>query len=184
MSTAPRIRDRKRKDAALFELFYRTHFQSVSRYVLRRLPLDSHDDVVASVFVVAWKKFDSNPEPSLPWLYRIASFEVAHERRRLARQPKTESVRDVDVVSVQPSLDDNELGLSLRQLSKGDVELLRLLFVEELSREDAAMVLGCTTGTLSVRLHRARARLVDTMHRISWASIESEDFATEAKEVP
>lgn len=176
--------DRGQKDVAAFEFFYRTHYQSVSRYVLRRLPLDSHDDVVASVFVVAWKKFSSCRDPSLPWLYRIASFEVAHERRRLARRPRTETVQDHDVISVQHSLNDEDIGVSLRQLSKSDVELLRLLFVEQLSREDAATVLGCTTEALNVRLHRARTRLADTMHRVSWASFEGGTFSMDIKETP
>jgi RNA polymerase sigma factor (sigma-70 family) len=174
--------DRARKDVAAFEFFYRTNYQPVSRYVLRRVPLDSHDDVVASVFVVAWKKFASCVNPSLPWLYRIASFEVAHERRRLARRSGSDSLRDSDVVSVQPSLDDNDLGVSFRHLSKSDVELLRLLFVEELSREDAAMVLGCTTNALNVRLHRARTRLIDTMHRVSWTPVDIETITEEIKE--
>lgn len=185
MSKDPRRNpERERNDVAAFELFYRTHHQSVSRYVLRRLPLDSHDEVVASVFVVAWKKFASCLDPSLPWLYRIASFEVSHERRRLTRRPRTETVQDHDIVSVQHSLDDNDLGVSLQQLPESDVELLRLLFVEELSREDAATVLDCTTDALNVRLHRARARLSDTMHRVSWGSVDGGAFSEDFKETP
>ncbi|HEY1762738.1 MAG TPA: sigma factor-like helix-turn-helix DNA-binding protein [Acidimicrobiales bacterium] len=95
-----------------------------------------------------------------------------------------DSVRDWDIVSVQPSLDDNDLGVSFRQLSTSDVELLRLLFVEELSREDAAMVLGCTTGALNVRLHRARTRLIDTMHRVSWTPVDIETMTEDIKEAP
>lgn len=166
--------DHGRRDIAAFELFYRMNYRSVSRYALRRLPLDSHDDIVASTFAIAWKKFSSCDNPSLPWLYRIASFEVAHERRRLARHPKSGSIQDFDIVSDPSSLDDsNDLGISLQQLSESDVELLRLLFVEELSREDAAVVLGCTTQALNVRLHRARTRLIDTMHRVS-SSVNNE----------
>ncbi len=70
-----------------FEAFYNEHYGAVSRYVARRVPTSSHDEVVAAVFVVAWRKFVSTTSPSLAWLYRVASYEVAHERRRLGRQP-------------------------------------------------------------------------------------------------
>src|ERR1700722_12181309 len=68
-----------------FEEFYRSHYNAISRYVARRLPASSHDEVVAEAFVVAWRKFATAAEPSLPWLYRIAKYEVTHERRRLGR---------------------------------------------------------------------------------------------------
>jgi len=41
-----------------FERLFREHYASVARYVARRLPRESRDDVVAATFVVAWRKFD------------------------------------------------------------------------------------------------------------------------------
>ena len=70
-----------------FEDFYNEHYAAISRYVARRVPTSSHDEVVAAAFVVAWRKFDLITSPSLAWLYRIVSYEVAHERRRLGRRP-------------------------------------------------------------------------------------------------
>ena len=43
------------------------------------------DDVVAASFVVTWKKFAVVESPSLPWLFRIASYEVANHRRTARR---------------------------------------------------------------------------------------------------
>jgi DNA-directed RNA polymerase specialized sigma24 family protein len=80
-----------------FEEFYRLHFAALSRYVTRRLPASSHDEVMAAAFVIAWKKFASVESPSLSWLYRIASFEIAHERRRLGRTPGSVELSDLNV---------------------------------------------------------------------------------------
>jgi RNA polymerase sigma-70 factor, ECF subfamily len=158
--------------ASDFELFYRTHYRAISHYVLRRVPFDSHDDVVSSVFVVAWRKYSLTSEPSLAWLYRIASNEVAHERRRLARQPRLRELRDDDISANPPDPKSNVIALALRRLHDRDVELLRLIVVEELSREEAATVLRCTVETLNVRLHRARIRFANALDRVSFLPID------------
>jgi RNA polymerase sigma-70 factor (ECF subfamily) len=43
-------------------------------------------------------------------------------------------------------------------LGQGDQEVLLLVAWDELRREQAAKVLGVSTGTFAVRLHRARRR--------------------------
>src|ERR1035441_10005237 len=70
---------------AQFEVFFRAHYERLSLYVARRVPSAGVDDVVAASFVVTWKKFAVVESPSLPWLFRIASYEVANHRRTARR---------------------------------------------------------------------------------------------------
>jgi RNA polymerase sigma factor (sigma-70 family) len=165
-----------------FENFYNEHYGAISRYVGRRLSSNSHDDVVAAVFVVAWRKFDSTPDPSLAWLYRIASFEVAHERRRLSRSAYTSELHDLGLTDGLPLEDVIDVSTAFNQLSERDAEVLRLLHWDQVSRSDAAEIIGCSVNALNVRYHRALQRLEATMHRLSNSSLDFQTCDTPKEE--
>jgi RNA polymerase sigma-70 factor (ECF subfamily) len=148
-----------------FEEFYRLHFSALSRYVTRRLPTGSHNEVMAAAFVIAWRKFASVESPSLPWLYRIASFEIAHERRRLGKIPEFVELSDLNLSDKYDLEDVMDISLAFTKLSENDQEVLRLLYWEDLTRPEIAEVLGCSINTLNVRIHRAFERLRATLHR-------------------
>lgn len=154
-------------DATLrrFEEFYRLHYASLSRYVKRRLPPASHDEVIAAAFVIAWKKFASVETPMLPWLYRIAGFEIANERRRLGRISVPVDLSDVGVCDKFDLEDVMDISSAFTQLNEKDREVLRLLYWEDLSRQEAADILGCSINTLTVRVHRALERLRGALSR-------------------
>ncbi len=109
--------------------------------------------------MAAWKKFASVDAPSLPWLYRIASFEVSHERRRLGRAPVLVELPDLRATDQFDLSDVIDISSAFSALSPRDQEALRLIYWEGLSRSDAADVLGCSVNALNVRIHRALARL-------------------------
>jgi RNA polymerase sigma-70 factor (ECF subfamily) len=133
--------------ASVFESFYRDHYDTISRYVVRRVPRSSHDEVVAATFAVAWRKFDDVADPSLTWLYRIASFEVAHERRRIVRHPEAAELNDLHLIDSSPVEEVFDVSRAFSQLSENDAELLRLVYWEDLSRSDIAEVLSSTLLT-------------------------------------
>ncbi|HEY1762742.1 MAG TPA: RNA polymerase sigma factor [Acidimicrobiales bacterium] len=149
-----------------FEDFYRLHFVALSRYVTRRLPPASREEIVAAAFVVAWKKFSEVGNPTLPWLYRIASFEVSNERRRLGREPELVALWDVSSTDTFPLHDVIDVSSAYAQLSEDDQEVLRLVFWEDLSRNEVAEVLGCSVNALNVRVHRAIDRLRGAISRV------------------
>jgi RNA polymerase sigma-70 factor (ECF subfamily) len=142
-----------------FEAFYRQNYGAVSRYVARRIPLNAHDEVVAATFVIAWKKFTTVSTPSLPWLYRIANYEVAHERRRLSRHPQVAELNDIELAATHPLEDVIDLSRAFSKLSESDAELLRLVHWEQLTRTEIAGVLGASVNAINVRYHRAVERL-------------------------
>lgn len=150
-----------------FETFYNDHYRAVSRYVARRLPTDSFDAVVAATFVVAWRKFVAVPNPSLAWLYRIASFEVARERELLGRQPQTAELHDLDSINTPPLEDVLDVSTAFSQLSESDAELLRLVYWENLSRNEIADALGLSVNAVNVRYHRALERVSGAVSRLA-----------------
>jgi DNA-directed RNA polymerase specialized sigma24 family protein len=101
--------------------------------------------------------------------------ELASERRRLAKRGKRETaVEEVfgqgaeadepshslfDGVGDDPEYDIGRLRRARAKLSADDQEVLRLLFEENLGREDAAKRLGIARGTLNTRRFRALERL-------------------------
>lgn len=150
-----------------FEMFYNDHYRALSRYVARRVPASSHDEVVAAAFVVAWRKFTTVADPSLAWLYRIASYEVAHERRRLGRQPRVAELDDLHLIDIVPLEEVFEVSEAFSQLSESDAELLRLVYWENLNRNDIAEILGTSVNAVNVRHHRALERLSGAISRLA-----------------
>ena len=150
-----------------FEAFYNDHYNALSRYVARRVPASSHDEVVAAAFVVAWRKFATVTSPSLAWLYRIASYEVAHERRRLGHQPRFTELDDLSLIDTVPLDEVFDVSKAFSQLSESDGELLRLVYWENLSRTDIAEVLGTSVNAVNVRHHRALDRLSGAISRLN-----------------
>ena len=179
MSTHRRARNRTIAPAGAFESFYRAHYGAISRYVARRVPATSHDDVVAKTFVVAWSKFAEIHEPTLPWLYRIASYEVAHERRQLVRHPQDAELNDLDLIDTSPLEDVFDVSRAFSQLSESDAELLRLVYWDDLSRSDVAAVLGTSTNAVNVRVHRAVERLAGALSRLAHVTLITESSPKE-----
>jgi RNA polymerase sigma-70 factor (ECF subfamily) len=160
-----------------FETFYRNHYKAISRYAARRVPQNSHDEVVAATFVVAWRKFANVKSPSLPWLYRIASFEVSHERRRLGRQAQVVELNDLHLIDTAPVDQVFDVSKAFSQLSESDAELLRLVYWENLSRSEIADVLGLSVNAVNVRYHRSLDRLSGAISRVS--SVEATNTLTD-----
>lgn len=165
-----------------FDDFYRLHFTALSWYVTRRLPAGYHDEVVAAAFVVAWKKFAHVESPSLPWLYRIASFEVANERRRLGRTPEAVELSDFNVTQKYALEDVMDISSAFTQLNESDQEVLRLLYWEDLERPEIAEILGCSINTLNVRIHRALERLRGAVSRVELTAENTDHSNTTSKE--
>ena len=90
MTTRGEDHDAQREQAeARFERLYAEHGRAVLAYAVRRAS-NAHDaaDVVAEVFLVAWRRLDDVPasDGARLWLYAVA-------RRVLANQQRAESRR-------------------------------------------------------------------------------------------
>jgi RNA polymerase sigma-70 factor (ECF subfamily) len=140
-----------------FEMFFRENYSSLWRYVARRVPLAKADDVVSASFIVAWEKYSTVDNPSLPWLIRIASLEVANARRKQSREYRRafSAVLEEFAAPSGVDFDGSAVRSAIATLGESDQEILRLVLWEELPREDIALVLGLSVNAVNVRYHRA-----------------------------
>ncbi|WP_405059356.1 sigma-70 family RNA polymerase sigma factor [Kribbella sp. NBC_01505] len=157
-------------ETADIERLYQTHYRAVLRYLSRRTESsDTAADIAAEVFLVAWRRRSELPwGRALPWLYRVAGYELAN-RRRSARRATAAYLRVGNDLATQTSAEPAELAewsaelgdtlTALRELSGPDQEVLRLAAWEELHGKDLAVALGCSTTAAAMRLLRARRRL-------------------------
>lgn len=156
-------------NAIRFRHLYDEHHRAILAYFLRRLDSDSAYEATEDVFLVAWRKLGDIPggERSLAWLYSVARRVLANHRRsaarrrrlwrRLADEPGTAG--DAPEPIVVRKEEYKEVLTALARLSVRDQELLRLVMWEELPHADIGLLLGCSTGAVDVRLHRAVKRL-------------------------
>jgi RNA polymerase sigma-70 factor (ECF subfamily) len=156
-----------------FNRLFAEHQMALLGYAVRRVSDPSEAaDVVAEVFLTAWRRIDAVPAgpQARPWLFGTARRVLANhhrgERRRHALADRLRSdlssmssVPDPADAVVQPSLK-----AALRQLSDDDQEILTLTAWEGLAREQIAVALGVSRSTLRLRLHRARRRLREALH--------------------
>ncbi|MGW0733150.1 RNA polymerase sigma factor [Streptomyces sp. NPDC002851] len=158
-------------DDQRFTELYRRHYSAVDAYVRRRILDDQVADVVAEVFLVAWRRFGAVPtDAALPWLYGVARRTLANayrsdkHRRRLSETLRQQHRAEVDD---HAEVVTQKLGLAAAfdALSEADQDVLRLSIWDGLTAAEAAKSLGCRTATYQVRLHRARKRL-----QAGWAS--------------
>jgi RNA polymerase sigma-70 factor (ECF subfamily) len=141
---------------------FREHGADVLAYALRRTDAANAEDVVAEVFVIAWRRAGQVPDvdPVL-WLYGVARRVLANQRRAERRREALVNLLGRlgprNVAAPEPG--GSTLIVALGRLRPEDREVLMLSAWEGLDASQAATVLGCTPQAVHTRLHRARARL-------------------------
>lgn len=156
-------------DSEQFEALFQEHAGAVQAYCLRRARPEDAYDAAAEVFVVAWRKRRRLPddEQVLPWLYGIAARVLANQRRASRRQTAFlsrllgagEEIRSGPEEQVVSNAETREVLDALENLSPTDREIVLLVAWEELTREQAALVLGCSPEAAKKRYQRATRRL-------------------------
>lgn len=124
---------------------------------------------MAETFVVAWRRLEEIPKDPIPWLLGVARRVLANQRRSSGRRQAldqrvamagratgTATSDPAEEVAARMSLD-----AALTQLSEWEREALLLVVWDGLDNRKAAQVMGCSTTTFTLRLHRARRRLTE-----------------------
>ncbi len=146
-----------------FVATYREHLPAISRYLGRRVDRDQVEDLAAMVFEVAWQKRDSVAlGQELPWLYKIASFQVSNFRRRQSSALKflTLTLSPDNAPSAESlAVFDADLAAGWAKLSASDRALLALVAFDGLGVGEAARALSISANAASAKLHRASAKL-------------------------
>jgi RNA polymerase sigma-70 factor (ECF subfamily) len=151
-------------EKARFESLFRDTRAPLLAYLTRRAPAEDAADLLAEVYLVAWRRRADLPpgEERRLWLFGVARRLVA-EHHRSAWQRADAAGGASHSPTPDRSVGDDARGNAVRQalrlLSDLDRELVTLTTWEGLSPSESARVVGITAGTARVRLHRARARL-------------------------
>jgi RNA polymerase sigma-70 factor, ECF subfamily len=147
------------------------------RFFLRKIAAqaDSADDLLQETWVDVYRKINrlERPESFKAWLYRIARDKAYRELRRLPGRPASINELQQDPITTEEisfSADEAEaVRAALDQLPAEQRDVLVLRFMEEMSYEQIAEVIGCPIGTVRSRIHYAklslRAKLESTTHR-------------------
>ena len=152
-------------DAAFAELVER--YSPRLRYFLRKLlsSADSADDALQDVWLDVLRNLPrlNDPRALRAWLYRIARDRAFAGLRRMRReeQPLDESqIADNAAEDGEYSPEvAAQIHAALDRLPAEQREVLVLRFLEEMSYEEIARVVGCQLGTVRSRIHYGKRAL-------------------------
>jgi RNA polymerase sigma-70 factor, ECF subfamily len=159
------------------DVLYGQHLSKVKRWA-RRLagPCADLEDLVHDVFLVALRRgFQSRGEASVEtWLFAITQRVVWGQRQRARFRQWLLGHKQAELAPPAPPTPQHELERreqsvrlyrALDRLSEVYRTTLILYELEELSGEEVARLTGVPLGTVWVRLHRGRERLMKILAR-------------------
>lgn len=149
-----------------FVLLYRAYYEPIFLYMVRRISGPDVPDLVASVFVTAWRRISDVPEgpEAKLWLYGVARRHISHHRRRILRALRLRTRLELNTLPSSGSAGDQDwrttrLVEAIGRLRESERESLRLVMWDGLTYDEASQVLGCSPNAVGMRLHKAKARL-------------------------
>ena len=137
-------------------------------YFVRRLVATEEDawDVMQETWLRVWKGIRSleSPERLPTWLYRVARCAaLTHWRGHYRAHARIEELSNMEEVvapeQAEPFEDAEQIHRALNCISLPHREVLTLFFLEDLSHEQMAEVLGIPLGTIKSRLSYAKRAL-------------------------
>ena len=158
----------------LFSAVYAAHYGRVLAFCLRRAAADAARDAAAETFLVAWRRLDDLPAEPLPYLLKTAGFVLRDQTRSGRRQERVVARLSGSPLSATPDHGEAvaasvDVQRVLQLLSPSDRELLMLSAWDDLDAAAIGAVVGCSTTTARVRLHRARRRFAHHLHELTGA---------------
>lgn len=175
-------------DREAFAALYRRCRPSVYRFVAHMTGSASAvDDIVQDVFLAAITRidqYDPSRGPVTAWLLGIARNHARrwqHRRRWLsltaAEDPARSWVTPDPFADVWRRRDEAALKRALLDLPLRFREVVVLCDLQDVPYDEAARVLRCPVGTVRSRLHRGRARLLQTLSRAGDAATSPASIA-------
>lgn len=140
----------------------------VYAYIRRYCSADDCDDVLAEVYLAAWRKFYELPTDAVPWLIGAARKVLANTWRSRGRgQRLTAALATLDELA-GPDISDQaiertDLLRAVAALKPADQEVLLLAGWDGLGSAEIADVLNCSQVAARARLSRARSRFTEQL---------------------
>jgi RNA polymerase sigma-70 factor (ECF subfamily) len=149
---------------------YRELFEATYPRLVRTLWFVVHDhelaqEIAQEAFVELhrqWSSVGSYDRPEL-WVRRVALRKAQHEAARAMRRLRAERNSLADLAASDPELPDPTLRAAIRALPPRQRAVVALYYLEDRPMEEVADLLGCSTATGFVHLHRARHRLAELL---------------------
>jgi RNA polymerase sigma-70 factor (ECF subfamily) len=157
--------------AAFEELF--EMYQPRLKYYARRLDIGdtNADDILQDIWLAVFKKIHKlkDAQTFAVWLYRIARNKIYDGFRRKERFVKLPNEDEFPVSGGdEPIFDANDaekLHRALSELKPYHREVLTLCFIEQMSYQSIADIIGCSIGTVRSRMFYAKQSLREEMER-------------------
>ncbi len=144
-----------RGESSAIEALYRTHFDTIFRYVLLRLGSPSvAEDVTSQVFLGMVKglgRYRDEGKPFVAWLYGIAQRQIAFFQRGQSRSPNPvdlDAAAELAAQSAGPDATAEQRELragiarALNRVPEGQREVIMLRYILSLSLAETAAVVG------------------------------------------
>jgi RNA polymerase sigma-70 factor (ECF subfamily) len=147
-----------------FRVWYQRTSPRLYAYVRRYCAESDCDDVIAEVYLAAWRHYDELPPESMPWLIGTARKVLGNAwRSRGRRQRLTAEIANLNAIAAPDcatqAVERADTLAALARLGADDQEVLLLAGWDGLDSAGLATVLGCSTTAARARLSRARRRL-------------------------
>lgn len=163
------IQRAKQGDADAFAEIYERHRLRVFNYVFYRVHhLATAEDLTGEVFVrlvESIERFEYRGRPLLTWLYTIARNAVIDHQRRAGRAemlPLDERrvIGDDEVQeAAERALTQTRLARALEHLTEDQRQVIILKFIEGMSNDEVASIVGKSVGAVKALQHRGLAAL-------------------------
>jgi RNA polymerase sigma-70 factor (ECF subfamily) len=158
------VRAQAGDEAAFVELVER--YSPRLRYFLRKLVGRSDvEDQLQEVWLDVFRHLPrlADPQALRAWLYRIARDRAFGRLRKSRREEPLDDSQAIDPAAANGDLftaeDAARIHAALDRLPEDQREVLVLRFLEEMSYEEIARVVGCQLGTVRSRLHYGKQAL-------------------------
>ena len=155
------------RDERAFEQLV-AHYDGKLRYYLRRLTggMDHEDDVLQTAWLAVWTQLPTlrHPERFRVWLYRIARNTAMQSFRHRPDIPLNEDLPAPEEPEERFTPEEAAaVHAALDRISPHHREVLVLRYLEGLSYEEIAGVVGCSLGTVRSRIYYGKRSLRSEM---------------------
>lgn len=155
-----------------FEEIVREILEPLRRFLARRTDPATADDALAETLLVLWRRYDELPAEPLPYAYGVARLCLANAERGARRQRRLAGkIASLDPPREAPApVGDDRLAEAMAALPPDDAELLRLWAWEQLTAGEISTALDITPNAASIRLHRAKKKLLTELRKVEGAA--------------
>jgi len=166
-------------ERAEFEQLFNSHVHSVRAFIWRRsngldVGVSEAEDIEADVWSIAWARNESAPTESdfeLPWLFQIARHVLAnHIRKSDTRRKISNTLHPNEITELAADslvLLNEEIAGVFNCLNSSEREVMALTVWEGMKPSQIAVVLGLTPNAVSIRINKARKKILDYLERNS-----------------